>query len=214
VPLPDSVGALGQQNRLSGSDSGDLPVALAWLREQSPNIVPLAGASRPASIRDSAAGLDLKDQDLEDLCALVVQTHRWHSDPGISTGEYEVSAWAAVGRKSQPGLAVTLLQLAGGVPGPSGPETPQPGLGSPQGHISHVIFRQTLPFSFLVLIFIRHQLRSGPCLLLGQRHSPPACIDRRVARPCAASGRPGFRPIPLVVGGPSDIRGRVGETYG
>jgi aryl-alcohol dehydrogenase-like predicted oxidoreductase len=143
VPLPDSVGALGQlrqegkiaaiglsnvtvtqldealavakiatvQNRLSCSDPGDLPVALAcaerniaylayspfggpaapippaalavarrrdvsphrillaWLREQSPNIVPLAGASRPASIRDSAAGLDLKDQDLEDLCA-------------------------------------------------------------------------------------------------------------------------------------------------
>jgi pyridoxine 4-dehydrogenase len=143
VPLPDSVGALGQlrqegkiaaiglsnvtvtqldealavakiatvQNRLSCSDPGDLPVALAcaerniaylayspfggpaapippaalavarrrdvsphrillaWLREQSPNIVPLAGASRPASIRDSAAALDLKDQDLEDLCA-------------------------------------------------------------------------------------------------------------------------------------------------
>jgi aryl-alcohol dehydrogenase-like predicted oxidoreductase len=143
VPLPDSVGALGQlrqegkiaaiglsnvtvaqldealavtviaavQNRLSYSDPGDLPMALAcaerdiaylayspfggpagpipqaalavarrrdvsphrvllaWLRQQSPNIVPLAGASRPASIRDSAAGLDLKDQDLEDLRA-------------------------------------------------------------------------------------------------------------------------------------------------
>jgi hypothetical protein len=30
----------------------------------------------------------------------VVQTHRWHPGPGISTGEYEVSAWAAVGRKN------------------------------------------------------------------------------------------------------------------
>jgi aryl-alcohol dehydrogenase-like predicted oxidoreductase len=143
VPLPDSVGALGQlrqegdiaaiglsnvtvaqldealavapiaavQNRLSYGDPGDLPMALAcaergvaylayspfggsagpvpqaaltvarrrgvsahrvllaWLRRQSPNIVPLAGASRPATIRDSAAGLDLTDQDLKDLCA-------------------------------------------------------------------------------------------------------------------------------------------------
>ena len=141
VPLPDSVGALGQlqregkiaaiglsnvtaaqldealavapiatvQNRLSYSDPGDLPmvlacadrgvaylayspfggsaspipqtalatasrrgvsahrVLLAWLRRQSPNIVPLAGASRAASIRDSAARLDLTDSDLEDL---------------------------------------------------------------------------------------------------------------------------------------------------
>jgi hypothetical protein len=29
-----------------------------------------------------------------------VQTHRWHPEPGISTDEYEVSAWAAVGRKN------------------------------------------------------------------------------------------------------------------
>jgi aryl-alcohol dehydrogenase-like predicted oxidoreductase len=42
-------------------------VLLAWLREQSPNIMPLVGASRPASIRDSAAPLDLVDSDLEDL---------------------------------------------------------------------------------------------------------------------------------------------------
>ena len=42
-------------------------VLLAWLRAQSPNIVPLAGASRPASIRDSAALADLAGQDLEDL---------------------------------------------------------------------------------------------------------------------------------------------------
>jgi aryl-alcohol dehydrogenase-like predicted oxidoreductase len=34
-------------------------VLLAWLREQSANIVPLAGASRPASIRDSATVLDV-----------------------------------------------------------------------------------------------------------------------------------------------------------
>jgi aryl-alcohol dehydrogenase-like predicted oxidoreductase len=36
-------------------------VLLAWLRAQSANIVPLAGASRPASIRDSATLLDLMD---------------------------------------------------------------------------------------------------------------------------------------------------------
>ena len=30
----------------------------------------------------------------------VVQTHRWHPEPGISTDEYEVSAWAAVARKN------------------------------------------------------------------------------------------------------------------
>jgi pyridoxine 4-dehydrogenase len=42
-------------------------VQLAWLGAQSPNIVPLAGASRPSSIRDSAALLDLVSEDLEDL---------------------------------------------------------------------------------------------------------------------------------------------------
>jgi aryl-alcohol dehydrogenase-like predicted oxidoreductase len=42
-------------------------VLIAWLREQAPNIVPLAGASRPASIRDSAALLRLTGQDLADL---------------------------------------------------------------------------------------------------------------------------------------------------
>ena len=44
-------------------------VLLAWLRAQSPNIVPLAGASRPPSIRDSAALLDLIGEDLADLMA-------------------------------------------------------------------------------------------------------------------------------------------------
>jgi aryl-alcohol dehydrogenase-like predicted oxidoreductase len=42
-------------------------VLLAWLREQAPNIVPLVGASRPASISDSAVSVVLADQDLEDL---------------------------------------------------------------------------------------------------------------------------------------------------
>jgi S-adenosyl methyltransferase len=38
-------------------------------------------------------------EDLELVEPGVVQTHRWHPDPGISTTDYEVSAWAAVGRK-------------------------------------------------------------------------------------------------------------------
>ena len=42
-------------------------VLLAWLASQAPNIVPLVGASRPASIRDSAAPLDLSDQELGEL---------------------------------------------------------------------------------------------------------------------------------------------------
>jgi aryl-alcohol dehydrogenase-like predicted oxidoreductase len=42
-------------------------VLLAWLREQSPSIVPLVGASRPASIRDSANPLHLTTADLAEL---------------------------------------------------------------------------------------------------------------------------------------------------
>jgi aryl-alcohol dehydrogenase-like predicted oxidoreductase len=42
-------------------------VMLAWLRAQAPNIVPLAGASRPASIRDSADPLALTPDDLAEL---------------------------------------------------------------------------------------------------------------------------------------------------
>ena len=42
-------------------------VLLAWLRDQSPDILPLVGASRPASIRDSAAPLDLTERDRADL---------------------------------------------------------------------------------------------------------------------------------------------------
>jgi aryl-alcohol dehydrogenase-like predicted oxidoreductase len=44
-------------------------VMVGWLRRQSPNIVPLVGASRPASIRDSADPLDLTSDDLADLDA-------------------------------------------------------------------------------------------------------------------------------------------------
>jgi aryl-alcohol dehydrogenase-like predicted oxidoreductase len=44
-------------------------VMLAWLREQAPGIVPLVGASRPASIRDSANPLHLTGRDLADLGA-------------------------------------------------------------------------------------------------------------------------------------------------
>ncbi len=42
-------------------------VLLAWLRAQSPGIVPLVGASRPASIRDSANPLRLTAADLAEL---------------------------------------------------------------------------------------------------------------------------------------------------
>jgi diketogulonate reductase-like aldo/keto reductase len=42
-------------------------VALAWLRGQSPDITPIVGASRPASIRDSATPWDLDAEDLAQL---------------------------------------------------------------------------------------------------------------------------------------------------
>ena len=42
-------------------------VMLAWLRAQAPNIVPLVGATRPASIRDSADPLHLTHDDLAEL---------------------------------------------------------------------------------------------------------------------------------------------------
>ena len=42
-------------------------VLLAWLQTQVPVAVRLVGASRPASIRDSAAPLDLPAQDLAEL---------------------------------------------------------------------------------------------------------------------------------------------------
>jgi aryl-alcohol dehydrogenase-like predicted oxidoreductase len=44
-------------------------VLLAWLRAQSPAITPLAGASKPGSIRDSATPFGLMDLDFADLRA-------------------------------------------------------------------------------------------------------------------------------------------------
>jgi len=63
-PIPPAALAVARRRDVSAHR-----VLLAWLRLQSPSIVPLAGASRPASIRDSAVRLDLTDQDLEDLRA-------------------------------------------------------------------------------------------------------------------------------------------------
>jgi len=44
-------------------------VQLAWLRAQSPHIMPLVGASRPASIVDSAALLELTGEELAGMSA-------------------------------------------------------------------------------------------------------------------------------------------------
>jgi aryl-alcohol dehydrogenase-like predicted oxidoreductase len=63
-PIPQAALAVASRRGVSAHR-----VLLGWLRRQSPNIVPLAGASRPASIRDSAARLDLTDSDLGTLCA-------------------------------------------------------------------------------------------------------------------------------------------------
>ena len=70
-PFGGPAGPIPQAAIAAARRRGVVPhrVMLAWLRQQSPNIVPLAGASRPASIRDSAAGLDLTDQDLADMRA-------------------------------------------------------------------------------------------------------------------------------------------------
>jgi len=61
-PIPQAALATASRRGVSAHR-----VLLAWLRRQSPNIVPLAGASRPASIRDSAARLDLTESDLGTL---------------------------------------------------------------------------------------------------------------------------------------------------
>ncbi|HEY6491730.1 MAG TPA: hypothetical protein VIZ43_00525 [Trebonia sp.] len=42
-------------------------VQLGWLRERAPNMVPLVGASRPGTIRDSARLIDMSPRDLEAL---------------------------------------------------------------------------------------------------------------------------------------------------
>ena len=48
-------------------------VAVAWLLAKSPNVVPIPGASRPASIRDSAEAvhLELSDEEFRMLDARV-----------------------------------------------------------------------------------------------------------------------------------------------
>ena len=63
--LPAAVHAVARRRGVSVQR-----VALAWLHSQSPNIVPLVGASRPGSIRDSAASLGLDNEDLQDLTAV------------------------------------------------------------------------------------------------------------------------------------------------
>jgi aryl-alcohol dehydrogenase-like predicted oxidoreductase len=63
--LPEAARALARSRGVSMQR-----VVLAWLCRQAPNIVPLVGASRPASIRDSAAALNLDDEDLDDLLAV------------------------------------------------------------------------------------------------------------------------------------------------
>lgn len=42
-------------------------IQLAWLRAQSSNIIPLVGASRPASIRDSAELIELTEDEITEL---------------------------------------------------------------------------------------------------------------------------------------------------
>ena len=63
-PLPEAALAIARRRGVSAHR-----VLLAWLRAQSPAIVPLAGASKPGSIRDSAAPFGLIDLDLEELRA-------------------------------------------------------------------------------------------------------------------------------------------------
>lgn len=63
-PLPEVALAIARRRGVSAHR-----VLLAWLRAQSPAIVPLAGASKPGSIRDSAAPFGLIDLDLEELRA-------------------------------------------------------------------------------------------------------------------------------------------------
>ena len=48
-------------------------VAVAWLLAKSPNVVPIPGASRPASIQDSAEAvhLELSDEEFRMLDARV-----------------------------------------------------------------------------------------------------------------------------------------------
>ena len=61
-PLPAAALAIAGRRGVSAHR-----VLLAWLRAQSPAITPLAGASKPGSIRDSATPFGLMDLDLADL---------------------------------------------------------------------------------------------------------------------------------------------------
>jgi aryl-alcohol dehydrogenase-like predicted oxidoreductase len=62
TPPPAAATAIAQRRGVSVQR-----VQLAWLRAQAANILPVAGASRPTSIRDSAALLNLTARDLDDL---------------------------------------------------------------------------------------------------------------------------------------------------
>ena len=61
-PPPRVVVALAEEREVSFQR-----VLLAWVREQSPNILPLVGASRPESIRDSASPVCLTEEDRADM---------------------------------------------------------------------------------------------------------------------------------------------------
>ncbi|HEX5295658.1 MAG TPA: hypothetical protein VFW50_01500 [Streptosporangiaceae bacterium] len=63
-PLPAAALAIARRRGVSVHR-----VLLAWLRAQSPAIMPLAGASKPGSIRDSATPFGLMDLDFADLRA-------------------------------------------------------------------------------------------------------------------------------------------------
>ena len=63
-PLPEAALAIARRHGVSAHR-----VLLAWLRAQSPAITPLAGASKPGSIRDSATPFGLMDLDFADLRA-------------------------------------------------------------------------------------------------------------------------------------------------
>lgn len=63
-PLPATAVTIARRRGVSAHR-----VLLAWLRAQSPAIVPLAGASKPGSIRDSATPFVLMDLDFADLRA-------------------------------------------------------------------------------------------------------------------------------------------------
>ncbi len=52
-----------------------------------------------AQTRRSFAEVSAFFQDMDLVEPGVVQCHRWHPEPGVPVDQYEVSGWAAVGRK-------------------------------------------------------------------------------------------------------------------